>query len=107
MFLRWLQRSWYYENIRLEARQKMISFVKCIIIAGRGTQNPAWSVTRRQRTEVLPRRDIETGSAQYESRTVTTTERVQMIPYPVDAEGPGLPIEVLSPIGDFLTGYRV
>ncbi|VDM98782.1 unnamed protein product, partial [Thelazia callipaeda] len=63
---------------------------------GRSTQSPIWSVTRRQLTELSPRRDDESGTTHsFSSRTVSTTERVQMIPMPVGAE---LPVDVLTPI---------
>ncbi|VDO54318.1 unnamed protein product, partial [Onchocerca flexuosa] len=59
--------------------------------------SPIWSVTRRQRTELSPRRDDEIGSTQsFSSRTVTTTERVQMIPLPVTFDAP---VDVLTPTG--------
>uniref|UniRef100_A0A1I7V5Q7 Erythrocyte membrane protein 1, PfEMP1 n=1 Tax=Loa loa TaxID=7209 RepID=A0A1I7V5Q7_LOALO len=51
---------------------------------------------RRQRTELSPRRDDETGSTQtFSSRTVTTTERIQMIPVPDNFD---TPMDVLIPI---------
>uniref|UniRef100_A0A915PX62 Uncharacterized protein n=1 Tax=Setaria digitata TaxID=48799 RepID=A0A915PX62_9BILA len=59
--------------------------------------SPVWSVTRRQRTELSPRRDDETGVTQsFSSRTITTTERVQMIPIPDSSD---VPVEVLVPAG--------
>ncbi|VDN95367.1 unnamed protein product, partial [Brugia pahangi] len=65
--------------------------------SGESVHSPIWSVTRRQRTELSPRRDDETGSTQsFSSRTVTTTERVQMIPLPLSFE---TPVDVLTPIG--------
>ncbi|VDM92767.1 unnamed protein product, partial [Litomosoides sigmodontis] len=65
--------------------------------SGGSAQSPVWSVTRRQRTELSPRRDDETGTTQsFSSRTVTTTERVQMIPVPVNSD---IPMDVLTPRG--------
>uniref|UniRef100_A0A0R3RLP1 63 kDa sperm flagellar membrane protein n=1 Tax=Elaeophora elaphi TaxID=1147741 RepID=A0A0R3RLP1_9BILA len=65
--------------------------------SGESADSPIWSVTRRQRTELSPRRDDETGATQsFSSRTVTTTERVQMIPVPVNFD---LRMDVLTPIG--------
>ncbi|VDK27051.1 unnamed protein product, partial [Gongylonema pulchrum] len=65
---------------------------------GGSTRSPVWSVTRRQRTELSPRRDDETGTTQtYSSRTVTTTERVQMIPMPIGTESP---LDMLSSTGE-------
>ncbi|VDK43868.1 unnamed protein product [Anisakis simplex] len=57
---------------------------------------PVWSVTRRQRTEVSPLRDAETGTQSYRSRTMTTTERVQVVQTPVEADGTDFSVEVLS-----------
>ncbi|VDK81236.1 unnamed protein product [Onchocerca ochengi] len=65
--------------------------------SGESAHSPIWSVTRRQRTELSPRRDDEIGSTQsFSSRTVTTTERVQMIPLPVNLD---VPVDVLTPTG--------
>ncbi|EJD74386.1 hypothetical protein LOAG_18294 [Loa loa] len=64
--------------------------------SGESVHSPIWSVTRRQRTELSPRRDDETGSTQtFSSRTVTTTERIQMIPVPDNFD---TPMDVLIPI---------
>uniref|UniRef100_A0A915CAX0 Uncharacterized protein n=1 Tax=Parascaris univalens TaxID=6257 RepID=A0A915CAX0_PARUN len=60
---------------------------------------PVWSVTRRQHTELSPLRDSESGTQSYRSRTVTTTERVQVVQTPFGADGTDFPIEVLSSTG--------
>ncbi|KHN86527.1 hypothetical protein Tcan_11576 [Toxocara canis] len=60
---------------------------------------PVWSVTRRQRTELSPLRDNESGTQSYRSRTITTTERVQVVQTPLEADGTDFPIEVLSSTG--------
>ncbi|KAI6185046.1 hypothetical protein M3Y97_00662500 [Aphelenchoides bicaudatus] len=61
--------------------------------AGQPTQRPTWKVTRRERTETSPlrRRSLSgasssssTGGPTYHSRTITTTERVQILQMPLD-----------------------
>ncbi|KAK0426793.1 hypothetical protein QR680_009902 [Steinernema hermaphroditum] len=49
------------------------------------TQRPTWSITRRERTEVSPLR-VSTGTDDnvFRSRTITTTERVQIMQMPLD-----------------------
>uniref|UniRef100_A0AC34Q4I9 Uncharacterized protein n=1 Tax=Panagrolaimus sp. JU765 TaxID=591449 RepID=A0AC34Q4I9_9BILA len=69
-------------------------------------QNPTWTVTRRQRQEVSPIRVQGVPSNiiephHYQQRTITTTERVQIVQVPLDlnSDNPEAVLLSLSPTG--------
>jgi hypothetical protein len=52
-------------------------------------QNPTWTVTRRQRMEVSPKRTPNIPAEvidpeQYQQRTITSTERIQIVQIPIE-----------------------
>lgn len=70
--------------------------------------NPTWSVTRRERTEVSPSRAETFGTSPtssdnvYRSRTITTTEKIQIVQTPMEynEENPEHFLASLSPSGN-------
>uniref|UniRef100_A0A1I7SDV8 RIMS-binding protein 2 n=1 Tax=Bursaphelenchus xylophilus TaxID=6326 RepID=A0A1I7SDV8_BURXY len=67
-------------------------------------QNPTWTVTRRERTGTSPLRlNDESGAPYYHTRTITTTERVQILQMPLDVSDPDssrLKLLSMSPTGE-------
>lgn len=67
-------------------------------------QNPTWTVTRREVTQILPDEAASTSEASqtYRSRTITTTERIQIVQVPeeLSEESVALLQSSISPTGE-------